>query len=65
MTKPDPEAPLPEEQRKEIFLAIVDAQDHDMSVVQSRKLIAEKFGISERQLRQIEKDGMENQWPPL
>ncbi len=65
MTKPDPEAPLPEEQRKEIFLALVDAQDHDMSVVQSRKLIAEKFGISERQLRQIEKDGMENQWPPL
>lgn len=65
MTEPNPDAPLPEERRKEIFLALVDAQDHDMSVVQSRKLITEKFGISERQLRQIEKDGMDQQWPPL
>jgi hypothetical protein len=56
---------LPEERRKEIFLALVDAQDHDMSVAQSRKMIADKFGLSEGQVRQIEREGLEQEWPPL
>jgi hypothetical protein len=56
---------LPEPQRKEIFLALVDAQDHDMNVAQSRQLVMERFGLSEGQLRQIEREGMDNQWPPL
>jgi DNA-directed RNA polymerase sigma subunit (sigma70/sigma32) len=43
----------------------VDAQDHEMDVPQSRKLVMERFGVSERQVRQIEREGMENQWPPL
>ena len=65
MTQPQSEDSLPEEKRKEIFLALVDAQDHDMSVVQSRKLIAERFGISDGQIRKIEREGLEQQWPPL
>jgi hypothetical protein len=56
---------LPEPQRQEIFLALVDAQDHDMNVVESRQLIMKRFGLSEGQLRQIEREGMDNQWPPL
>ena len=56
---------LPEPQRKEIFLALVDAQDHDLNVVESRQLIMKRFGLSEGQLRQIEREGMDNQWPPL
>ena len=56
---------LPEPRRKEIFLALVDAQDHDMNVAQSRQLVMERFGLSEGQLRQIEREGMDNQWPPL
>ena len=59
------EEELPEERRKEIFLALVDAQDHDLSVAQSRQLVMERFGVSEAQLRQIEREGMDNQWPPL
>lgn len=51
--------------RKEIFLALVEAQDHEMSVAQSRKLIAEKFGVSDTQLRQIEREGLDKEWPPL
>jgi hypothetical protein len=43
----------------------VDAQDHDLSVAQSRQLVMERFGVSEAQLRQIEREGMDNQWPPL
>jgi hypothetical protein len=59
------EEPLLEERRKEIFLALVDAQDHEMSVAQSRKLIAERFGVDESQVRDIEREGLDNQWPPL
>jgi hypothetical protein len=56
---------LPEDRRREIFLALVDAQDHELSVDQSRKVITERFGISESQLRQIEREGIDQQWPPL
>ena len=56
---------LPEERRKEIFLALVDAQDHDMPVPQSRKAIAERFGVSVSQVWQIEREGLDNDWPPL
>ena len=59
------EQPLPEERRKELFLALVDAQDHDMPVAQSRKAIAQRFGVSEDQVRQIEREGLDNNWPPL
>jgi hypothetical protein len=54
-----------EEKRKEVFLALVDAQDHDLSVAQSRTMIAQRFGISEEQVRKIEREGLENDWPPL
>jgi Sigma-70, region 4 len=57
--------PLPEPQRKQIFLALVDAQDHDMPVGLSRKAVAERFGVSEGQVRQIEREGLDNDWPPL
>jgi len=57
--------PLPEDRRMEIFLAVVDAQDHEADVPQSRRLTAERFGVSEEQVRQIEREGIERQWPPL
>ena len=59
------EMSLPEDRRKEIFAALVDAQDHEMTVAQSRKLIAERFGLQENQVRDIEREGLDNQWPPL
>ena len=57
--------PISEIRRKEIFQALVDAQDREIGVVQSRKLIAHQFGVSESQVRQIEREGMDRQWPPL
>jgi hypothetical protein len=57
--------PLPEDRRKEIFLALVNAQDQEMSVAQSRKFVADHFGITENQLLRIEREGMDNDWPPL
>jgi hypothetical protein len=65
MTQRGEENQLGEERRKEIFLALVDAQDQAMSVAQSRRVIAERFGLSEGQLREIEREGLDRQWPPL
>jgi len=65
MAKQEAEASLPEPRRKEIFLALVDAQDGGASVPISRALIAERFGVTEQQLRAIEREGVANDWPPL
>ncbi len=54
-----------EAQRKEIFEALVDAQDHGMTASQSRALITQRFGVTEGELRQIEREGLDGQWPPL
>ena len=56
---------LNENRRKEIFLALVDAQDHEMSVPQSRSIIAQRFQVSEGKVREIEREGLDNNWPPL
>jgi hypothetical protein len=65
MTLDNSNEPLSEDRRKELFLALVDAQDHEMSVAESRKLMAQRFGVDESQVRQIEREGMELEWPPL
>jgi hypothetical protein len=57
--------PLSEDRRKEIFLALVEAQDRELSVAQSRQQVAEQFGVSENEIRQIEREGLDQQWPPL
>jgi hypothetical protein len=56
-------APLP--QRMEIFKALVEAQDQRLNVRQSRKAISDQFGISEKLIKQIEDEGIDEQWPPL
>jgi hypothetical protein len=56
---------LSEESRKEIFLALVQAQDQNMGVLQSRGYIRERFGLTDRQVRKIEDEGLDKQWPPL
>jgi len=65
MRLPGGEGQLSEERRKQIFLELVAAQDQDLGVAPSRRLVAERFGISEEQVRQIEREGLDRQWPPL
>jgi hypothetical protein len=65
MSEPEGERSLPEPRRKELFLALVDAQDNGLSVAESRAVIAEQFGVSEQQVRRIEREGLEGGWPPL
>lgn len=54
-----------EEFRKEVFLALVEAQDQNISVKESRAAIAGRFGLTSNQLQVIEREGIEGQWPPL
>ena len=56
---------LPEERRKEIFAALVGAQDRGVTVAQSRREVADRFGVTPDQVAEIEREGMDNEWPPL
>lgn len=65
MTQENGQGLLSETTRKEIFLALVSAQDEEMGVGPSRKLVAERFGVSEKDVREIEREGLDHEWPPL
>ncbi len=56
---------LAESHRKEIFVALVEAQDQKMTVPQSRRAVAERFGITEKHVVAIEREGLDKEWPPL
>jgi hypothetical protein len=54
------------QQRREIFHTLVTTQDMGlMSVAQSREHVTKQFDITDAQLRQIEEEGLEKEWPPL
>lgn len=53
------------QQRQEIFYDLVMTQDVVLNVPRSRQIVTEKFDITEAQLRQIEDEGLEKEWPPL
>lgn len=65
MLPSDDRAAIPESRRREIFLALVTAQDGAMSVAESRRRVAEQFELSEGHVRQIEREGLDHGWPPL
>jgi len=57
---------LTTKQRQEIFYELVATQDLGiMTVPESVQHIIKKFDITEAQLRQIEDEGIEKEWPPL
>jgi hypothetical protein len=56
---------LSEDRRKDNFRALVEAQDGGASVAESRERVAQQFGVSEEALRRIEREGLDNGWPPL
>jgi hypothetical protein len=54
------------QQRREIFSALVTAQDQGtMTVSESRKQTIDQFEITDAQLKQIEEEGLDKEWPPL
>ncbi|HBI42439.1 MAG TPA: hypothetical protein DDY78_06205 [Planctomycetales bacterium] len=59
------EEAAPEALRKEIFLALVETQDKEVGVARSRRLVAERFSVTEILVRAIEEEGLDHEWPPL
>ena len=56
---------LSTEEKKEIFSHLVATQDNVPNVRKSYEMVTEHFAISEEQLRAIENEGIDNEWPPL
>ena len=56
---------LSQPERMEVFLALVEAQDDRLTVPESRRVTAERFKLSEEQVRRIEQEGLDGEWPPL
>jgi hypothetical protein len=63
--KPMLPAALPEATRREIFLALVQAQDGRLSVLASREKVSRHFRVTLRAIKRIEDEGLAGQWPPL
>jgi hypothetical protein len=53
------------QQRKEIFRALVTTQDGGATVSDSIRDVSQQFQITDAQLRQIQDEGIEKEWPPL
>jgi hypothetical protein len=56
---------LSEESRQAVFAELVAAQDAGASVPESRMLVATKHSIDVDEVRRIEREGLDEQWPPL
>ena len=57
--------PLPEARRREVFAALVAAQDDGAGVADSRAAVAARFGLTADVVARIEEEGMDQEWPPL
>lgn len=57
--------PIPVERRREVFAALVGAQDSGLDVAASRRKVAAEFGLTPKTVEKIEKEGLDAQWPPL
>jgi hypothetical protein len=53
------------QQRKEIFRSLVTTQDAGAAVSDSIRTVSQQHQITEAQLRQIQDEGIEKEWPPL
>ena len=56
---------LSKAERMEVFQALVEAQDGAMTLAQSREAVGKRFKVRDWQVRQIEREGLDGEWPPL
>ena len=59
------EPALTEQQRMDAFRALVEAQDAGVPVARSRADVAALYGLTEAQVRALEREGLDAGWPPL
>ena len=62
---PDPNPLPPEDRRRAIFAALVEAQDRAKSVHEAKQEVLARFGVTWGMLERIEQEGIDNEWPPL
>ena len=65
MSADRPSSRLTVDQRRAIFRALVEAQDAGAGVDASRAAVADQFGVGVEQVRVVEREGEEKDWPPL
>jgi hypothetical protein len=53
------------DERKAVFLALVQEQDQGGAPAQARRAVARRFGVREADVRAIEGEGLDAGWPPL
>jgi hypothetical protein len=53
------------EQRMQIFRDVVELQDQDVGAVLARQQVARRHGVGEGDVKTIEREGIDQQWPPL
>lgn len=56
---------LAELRRREIFVALVAAQDEGLSVRESRATIARRFEVDVGTVTEVEDEGLDGKWPPF
>lgn len=65
MDQPPPAETITVDRRRAAFRALVEDQDAGVSVAASRTDVARRFALTEDEVRAIEQEGIEAQWPPL
>ncbi|MFO0850324.1 MAG: hypothetical protein U0871_17460 [Gemmataceae bacterium] len=60
-----PATELTVDARRAIFRAVVEAQDAGSTVAESRADAGRRFGVTEDQVRAVEREGVQHDWPPL
>lgn len=56
---------LDEARRKELFAALVAAQDSGLGIRPSREAVASRFGVDYAAVCEVEAEGLDKGWPPL
>src|SRR5262249_32268275 len=64
---PRRDTPLPPgvERRQDVFPALVEAHDREMSPAPSPEVVGRRCDLTPEEVRQIERGGLEGTWPPL
>ena len=53
------------ERRQQVFADVVAAQDEGLSVLVARARVAKQHDLPAEAVKDIEREGIENNWPPL
>jgi hypothetical protein len=65
MAVPELQTLSDEETRKAAFAAVVALQDEGIPAGHCRVVVAQRFGLGVREVRQVEREGLAKKWPPL